>query len=443
MRGPTQCLLLLTVAPALGAPVRVDLPGGSYILARPGSVPETAPAPLIFCLHATEEDAAKAAALWQAAQGDLAYTVVAPQCPSGDWTEAQADFVNAVFAHVGRTVDYDPRRVLLVGHGAGATLATQLFYGQNFPAVALALHGGGMSPTVGMPQLVARLDRQVLWTIGDSDPSATSAATGAERLRVAGLPVELRRGPAGAAPTPAVVDLAARWFEARCGDAVARFGKEALATNLAREPVADILMTIDEMSAAPNLASPSQLELLSRTRGDLENPVRQVFLKAEREIRENNPLEARKLLLDMERRFLPTSLGIEALHRRERLESSGSLARMLKPGARAADINRAAILWMKVESAQRRGRLPEAYRIARRMLADEPLAVETDKAEQLLLEIDPNLPRRPPRPTPTPYPTPPPDEPPPADAAPAPTAAAASASPSPAASATPSPSAPP
>jgi predicted esterase len=391
MPSKAACVLsLLATTAAIAAPTRVEIPGGYYLVLRPANLPDTAPAALVFCLHGAEQDAAGALDVWERARGERPFTIVALQCPAGAWSADHAAFVQDAWGHVQRHVDHDPLRIVLAGSGAGATLATKLYFVDAFPGVGLALHGGALPADVTVSRLVARL-APVIWTVGVQDPQAGAVDAGVAQMRMAGLSLEFEKVPGGAIPDRPAAEEWITWFEARCRDAIARYGSDVLAAKLTKEPVGSYLFYIEELTSTPGLLPKDQVERLAQLRADIENPAREEFIKVARHVRENDPLAARSLLLELERRFLPMPIGLQALHQRGVLETTTSLAGMLRPGNMAADVTPAKLVWQKVEAARARGRLPTARRLARELMAEHPTSPEADEAEKLLLEMDPNF----------------------------------------------------
>lgn len=106
----------------------MPLPSGGtllYGLAVPAPASAERPRPLVLALHPGGErmryyGSAYASAVVLPALGSLDAVVVAPDCPSGSWTDAEADTaVMAVIERVMREHRIDRERILVVGYSMG------------------------------------------------------------------------------------------------------------------------------------------------------------------------------------------------------------------------------------------------------------------------------------------------------------------------------------
>lgn len=129
LRAAAACLLsVLATGAATAADMRdlsMPLPSGGTLLYGLSAPASDGPHPLVLALHPGGErmryyGSAYARAVVLPALQALDAVVVAPDCPSGSWTDAQADAaVMALIERVVRDHRIDRRRVLVVGYSMG------------------------------------------------------------------------------------------------------------------------------------------------------------------------------------------------------------------------------------------------------------------------------------------------------------------------------------
>ena len=309
-----------------GAPQRVDLQNGYYLLDRPASARPDAPLPLIVCLHGTDDTAADMLAFWRSLSANLAYVMVAPQGSRAGWRDADLPLLREMAAHVARNVVYDPGRVLLTGHSAGGPMAFRLLYLEHFPATAVAVTANYVPPDLTPEQVKGRADVPVFYAVGVSDVNQERMRAGVALLRSAGVRITMRRPHIGHLLSREVGQEALDWYEQLCRSRVQARVEEARGYQSADGPVGPLVAELEGSVRYPEGAFADQAPAVREALARLETPARQMFAQAQDFAAARQYAAAYALYGRVERECLPATLGQAAREARLNLERDPAAA---------------------------------------------------------------------------------------------------------------------
>ncbi|HUU85664.1 MAG TPA: hypothetical protein VM243_19370, partial [Phycisphaerae bacterium] len=105
-------------------------------------------------------------------------------------------------------------------------------------------------------------------------------------------------------------------------------------------------------------------------------------------MQEQMPIEARDVLLDVERRYRPSSVAAEAKRLRIELETRPRVAQQLAARDQADARRKAADLWRAAQVALADARVEDAKRHCRNLLAIYPDSAPAADARRVLRELE-------------------------------------------------------
>jgi predicted esterase len=154
--------------------------------------PEKRP-PLIILLHGAKRDGRSMLDMWKETASANGLTLIAPDAlNANEWDghDDSAEFFQALMDEASKTMSFNPKRVYLFGHSAGAIHALGLGNREDGPWLAVAVHAGGLqnvktaATNPGIPMRIY---------LGDKDEqfSVDSVRAQAKELADAGHKMEL------------------------------------------------------------------------------------------------------------------------------------------------------------------------------------------------------------------------------------------------------------
>jgi predicted esterase len=153
--------------------------------------------PLVLLLHGSGRDGRAMLDMWQGVAGSGALLLAPDARDKQGWSveDDGPEFLNAVLAQAAQVAPFDPQRVYVYGHSAGANMALYLGQCTDFPVRAVAIHAGALAPCPAhsRPAHSRPTRRPYLIQIGDRDatfPLADVRAS-AQGIAASGSPVVL------------------------------------------------------------------------------------------------------------------------------------------------------------------------------------------------------------------------------------------------------------
>lgn len=388
--SPTQT----ASAPAAGVQ-RIDLPGGGfYWLKTPAHYKRGDRAPLVLCLHGTDEPAADALAFWSAMGLPQGAVWAAPQAVGRGWSDADLAHLRETWADLTKRVTFDRARVLLAGFSAGGAMAFHLAYREEFPASALVTLGNYMPPGVTAAEVLKRKHVPVFYGVGTEDINHERMRAGVALLREQGVHVTLVRPPIGHVLSPDVGRAALAWFDELGREAVVRRLDEAAVTMHRNKPAgygraavqAELVLTQARWQDPESVKRAESLlaQALSWGRGRLAEADR---LIQDRQQTPQHSVDAVMCLREIEQVYAGASLADEARARREKIEADPAVRQALADKERRRREQEAMSLFLDVQRLVADGKLDEARRVCETITsgyADTPAA---GRARNLLSKL--------------------------------------------------------
>lgn len=384
------CLLAVCGADDELAAERVELPHGYYWLATPAQMDPQTRYPLIVCLHGTETRAGDMLAFWLSLEAELPLIFIAPQGTNAGWRDADLTLLAELSDQISQTVPYDPDRVLLTGHSAGGAMAFHLLYVEGFPATAVAVTANYLPPTVTAEMIEQRRDVPLFYAVGEADLNRPRMRDGLHLLRGAGARVTVRRPPIGHVLSREIAQAALDWFASVCRKTVERRLDEARAALEAGAEAypGPVAAALEELLGQRQAHFPNQMALAADLLNQLQEPGHRALAEARGLVQQNRPLEAREVLLEVERRYQPSSVATEAKRRRLAVEAEPGVAQRLAAIDQENARRKAADLWRTVLLALADARVDEAKRHCRSLLALYPDTAPAADARRVLEELE-------------------------------------------------------
>ncbi len=381
-------LWIVAVISAAGpVPERMDLTSGYYLLAKPADFDPTVRYPLIVCLHGTETRGQDILEFWLSLEAELPFILVAPQGIAQGWRDADLAFLEEFRSHISQTLRFDTHRVLLTGHSAGGAMAFHLFYAENFEASAVAVTANYVPPTVKHSMVQKRKDTPLFYAVGEADLNRPRMRKGLYLLRGAGVNVAVKRPPIGHVLSPEIGQAALGWFEGVCRKQVA---SELKAADVATDKLPHLGAAAAQMEHLLRNQKghfPDQIAMAADLLHRLQQPGRRAFAQAEQAMQNDEPMEARRLLLETERRYHGSSLETEATARREEVDRLPQVAQTLASQRAIRREKEAEVLYEASLEALSQSNLTSAARYCRSLLDLYPDSRSAPDARHLLNEI--------------------------------------------------------
>lgn len=375
-------------AMAAEAPIaRVDLPSGFYLVTRPDAVTPDTPVPLVFILHGTDANAIEMIRFWQRMHADFAMTLVAPQSSSTGWNDTDLPHLRNVLADVQAHVPHDPDRLLLTGHSAGGAMALHMLYVENFPASAAAVTACYVPPTVTPDGVRSRAGVPLFYTVGEQDINRMPMREGLTLLHDNNATVTIRTPDIGHVLDKSATQAGLDWFENLC-----RLHVEAVFTqaDLARSAAADpgpVLVTLESITRSRRFHFPEQVNRAETLIAAFQVEGRRALAQAREDIEKQQFLRARRLLVDTERRFDPSSLAAEARTLRADIDRLPQLADVIEI-ERLTDLERRAnAVFQQAEDALRENRPADVRRLCESIRKDYPRSAAAARTDELLAKV--------------------------------------------------------
>ena len=384
-----RALFVIGLLPAMAwaESTRVTLDHGSCLVDRPASLMADAPAPLLFCLHGTGEQAEDMIAFWRSIESDLPFIVVAPEAGAAGWSDSDLPLLQDTLRHIRTSLHYDPERVLLVGHSAGAALALHLLYAEDFPAAALAASAGYLPPTVTPTMISAHAQVPVLCTLAAKDDNRPAMEQLVATLRKARVNVKTAELPSGHELTTEGGRAIVKWFEEVCQTAVERRLQNAKTSLAWRDGHGRRMADVEDVIDHVDVYRPEHLAEAKSILQQLEQPARKEFLEIDRMLNERRPFDARRKLIELEEQYQPASI-VKVMHYKQKsIESDPKVARSLGLDPAQPEGWMASYLLQRAEWAVDRGRIANAIQLCEQVSNDYPDADAADEARKLLASL--------------------------------------------------------
>jgi poly(3-hydroxybutyrate) depolymerase len=387
-----------TSSPA-DVPQRLDLPsGGFYWLRTPSDYKRGDRAPLVLCLHGTDDPARDAIAFWASCGPQRGAVWAAPQASGRGWTEKDLVRLRETWADLSKRITFDEDRVLLAGFSAGGAMAFHWLYREGFPAAAVATLANYLPPGVTAADIVKHKQVPIFYAVGMEDINHDRMRTGLALLRDEGVRVTLVRPPLGHTLSPEVGREAVAWFEGLCRDATRRRLDEASAA-MHRDQVtgsgqaaveAERVLTQARWHDAESTSVAEALltQAVVWGRGQLAQADR--LAAVDRQGGAGAALDAITCLRAVEGAYAGTSLAQVARSRRERIEADPAVREALAERDRRWREQEAMSLYLDVQRFVADGNFEAARRTCQMIVSGYDGTPAADRASALL----PKLPRR-------------------------------------------------
>jgi hypothetical protein len=228
----------------------------------------------------------------------------------------------------------------------------------------------------------------IFYAVGEADLNRPRMRDGLYLLRGAGASVTVKRPPIGHVLSREIGQAALSWFESVCR----RVTKKRIdAARLDADhdhylgPAAE---TLEAMLANRPAHFPEHVAMAADLLSELQQPGRQSLARAQVLTDNNQPMAARKLLIEVEQRYQPSALAARARTRRRQLDELPDVVRELAAKRQAEQEQAAADLWQAALTALAEARLEAAQRYARGLLELYPKSAVADDARNLVKEIE-------------------------------------------------------
>ena len=397
-RAPAILWLLAVCGSAFGGPEspeaapdveRVELEHGFYWLATPDQADPRTRYPLIVCLHGTDTSAAEILSFWRSLEAGLPFIFIAPQAGSAGWCDTDLTFLEELVEQIAGSVSFDPDRVLLAGHSAGGAMAFHLLYVEEFAATAVAVTANYLPPTVTAEMVARRREVPLFYAVGEGDLNRPRMREGLHLLRGAGARVTVERPRIGHVLDPEVGQHALDWFSSACRKLIDRQLVEArLAAEAGREAyVGPQAAALEELLRQREAHFPDQIAVAGDLLAKLQQSGHRLLAEARGLALQSKPLEARDVLLAVERRYHPSSVAVEAKQRRLELEALPRVAQQLGARDEREARRKADDLWRSILVALTDTRVEEDKRQCRNLLALYPESGPAADARRVLDEF--------------------------------------------------------
>lgn len=207
---------------------KVPLPaGGFYWLKTPADYRKGDEAPLVVCLHGTDDPARGAVEFWSSQGMEQGAVWAAPQASGLGWAETDLVRLRETWADLQQRVTFDRRRVLLAGFSAGGAMAFHWLYVEGFPASAAVTLANYVPPRVTADAIAKQKQVPIFYGVGMVDINQERMLAGLSLLRDNGVLVRVHRPYIGHTLSPEVAEQAVAWFEEQCRQATQRQLDEA------------------------------------------------------------------------------------------------------------------------------------------------------------------------------------------------------------------------
>ena len=366
----------------------VELPHGSYWLVRPPEMDPDTRYPLIVCLHGTETQAPDILGFWLSLEARLPFILIAPQGVAAGWRDADLALIRELRSHIEQTLNYDPKRFLLTGHSAGGAMAFHLLYAEGFPATAVAVTANYVPPTVKFDMVRQRQDVPLFYAVGEADLNRPRMREGLALLRGAKARVTVMHPPIGHVLSRKIGQAALEWFESTCRqitEGELDRAREMMGDGAFPGPPASVL---EEILRQRRSHFTDQVALAADLLAELQQPATEAFARAERLAEAGDPLAARDELLQIERRYQPSSIVAEAKKRRLVIEAMPGVAAELAAINERVTAQAAEELWQGALTALTAADLEGARRCCHSLVALYPDSSYAADARQVLEEIE-------------------------------------------------------
>lgn len=307
------------------AVIKIDLqvPGtdelGRYYLALPTGWDAQCPAPLVICLHGTNECADDFLKFWAGLDFRIPVVLAVPQSGGLGWADEDVPLIRAMLADLQRRGGFDEQRVLLAGFSAGGTMGMHLLYAEGLSATAVAALANYVPPNLDDDQIERHRGVPVFYAVGLADLNHERMRKGLGRLRGAGVNVHLCRPRIRHRLDATVAQAAVDWAFDRWAENVAE--RIAVARKEPDEGVACLLL--EPLAESPEWFEPAQVQAAERLLKRIELPGRRQMRESRRLLHAGNRLDALDALRHIEADYGASRLGHEARKRRIELESAG------------------------------------------------------------------------------------------------------------------------
>lgn len=381
---------------------RIDLPsGGFYCLRIPSDYREGDRAPLVLCLHGTDDLARDTVAFWAGCGFPRGAIWAAPQSSGHGWSESDLLRLRETWADLQKRVTLDPDRVLLAGFSAGGAMAFHWLYREAFPATAVVTLANYLPPGVTAEHVAKRKQIPVFYGVGMEDLNHERMRVGLALLRSQGVRVTLVRPPIGHMLSPDVGREAVAWFDQLCRDATRRRLDEALEALHHDAP--------DRPTASGRAAVEAERVLSQARWHDADNAKRAETLLAQALVwgrerlalagtlaatdRRESPqavVEAIACLREIERAYAGASLAAKARAGREAIEADPDVRQTIAEENRRRREQEAMSLYLDVQRLVAAGKHDEARQACETIMSGYGETPAAQRARTLL----PKLPRR-------------------------------------------------
>jgi hypothetical protein len=301
-------------------PARIAIPGGCYWILLPRNAEPQTRYPLIIAVHDTTTDAEQTVRYWDSVITDEPVIVVAPQSGTAGWQNTETEFIQRFSRDLKESIPFDSSRVLITGHSTGGTLALYMLYEIDLQATAAAVSSATLSDLIRDESIARQKDVPVLWAVKRVDYHGKPCQSAIRRLREAAVRVSTQQFDADRMLDVNSGRRILEWFSSVCYNSVAqRLDRASRMTTKAAfpGPAAAELESIlrDQASHEPDQVQRAA-DLLSR----LQSEGGKMLEEARTYLDLGQNETAVKILLEVERRYRPSSLADEA--RAQRLQIS-------------------------------------------------------------------------------------------------------------------------
>ncbi len=396
--GQTSRPATATAGVADDAPRRIDLPcGGFYWLKTPPDYKPTDRAPLVICLHGTDDLASDSLRFWSSCGLTRGAVWAAPQASGRGWSDTDLPRLQETWADLRSRVGFDAQRVLLAGFSAGGAMTFHWLYREAFPATAVVTLANYLPPGVTAADVGKQKHVPVFYGVGMDDINHERMRAGLALLREQDVRVTLVRPPIGHALSADVGRTALAWFEELCRDAGRRRLEEAAAaihrdkaTGSGRAAVeAERLLAQARWHDAETVKRAEALlaQALAWGRGRLAEAER---LAAEGRNDPQQGVNAAACLREIETAYAGASLAQEARARREKIEADPAVRQAAAEKDRRRREEEATALYLEMQRLVAAGKLDDARRICETITAGYGDTAIAQRAQNLL----PKLPKK-------------------------------------------------
>lgn len=326
-----------TTSRVSASPQQIRLPGGGdYWLSCPNNYGSKDLAPLIICLHGTDDLAKDALSFWMSRGFQLPAVWAAPQSGGRGWSDTDLPRLREMWADLQKRVSFDRERVLLAGFSAGGAMTFHWLYAESFPATAAVTLANYLPPHITGEMIARQNNIPVFYGVGMVDINHERMLAGLSLLRSQKVRVTVYRPYIGHTLSPEVGEQAVAWLDQQCHDIVKRKLDKAT-TALADTRRGYSAAVFEQLIAQKRWHDPDNIQVAEAGLSEARRWGLDKFRQVDTLLSSGRRFDAIALLREIEGEYDGSALAATARDRRDTLEHESNSQSLQLPVLRKGD----------------------------------------------------------------------------------------------------------